>query len=600
MHVVATAGHVDHGKSTLVRALTGIEPDRWDEEKQRGLTIDLGFAWTELPSGAHVAFVDVPGHERFLGNMLAGVGPAPVVVFVVAADEGWQEQSDDHRDAVAALGIAHGLVAVTKADRAPQNVDAVLARARAELAATGLGDAPGVVVSAREGTGLDAFREALDGVLARVPAPDPDARVRLWIDRAFTISGAGTVVTGTLTAGTLRVGDRMTLRGPAGEQSVTVRSLQSQNSSVAQIGPTHRVAVNLRGTGKDRIHRGDVLLSPDSWPATDVLEVRRHGGDPFTEVPEELVVHAGTAGVGARIRPLDEDHARLHLDHLLTLVPGDRLVLRHPGARVAVGGARVLDIDPPALTRRGAGTREAARLAGIPDTGDPVAETVKLGAVPVSRLRLLGFDVSDTAAVPPAEDVVVDQGWWIHARRLAQWAADLTRAVDAAHERDALSRGLPRGAAATVLPGAPGAELLDTVVRAAGLVERDGFLTSPGRENGLGAAETGVTRVEQRLRTDPFAAPEAYELADLQLGPRELAAAQRLGRLLRLPGDVVLLPTAPALAMRELARLPQPFTTSQARQAWGTTRRVAIPLLEHLDAKGWTRREDGTRRSIVR
>ncbi|MBX7557860.1 50S ribosome-binding GTPase, partial [Streptomyces sp. tea 10] len=228
MYVVATAGHVDHGKSTLVRALTGIEPDRWDEEKQRGLTIDLGFAWTELPSGRHVAFVDVPGHERFLGNMLAGVGPAPVVCFVVAADEGWQVQSRDHRDAVAALGIEHGMIVVTKAERAPERVADVVARARAELVGTGLADAPAVAVSAREGTGLDEFRDTLDAVLSRVPAPDPDARIRLWIDRAFTISGAGTVITGTLTAGTLHTGDRLTLRGRAGEQEVTVRSVQSQ------------------------------------------------------------------------------------------------------------------------------------------------------------------------------------------------------------------------------------------------------------------------------------------------------------------------------------------------------------------------------------
>ncbi|MDO4918820.1 selenocysteine-specific translation elongation factor [Kocuria sp.] len=595
MHVVATAGHVDHGKSTLVRALTGIEPDRWDEEKQRGLTIDLGFAWTELPSGKHVAFVDVPGHERFLGNMLAGVGPAPVVVFVVAADEGWQAQSSDHRDAVAALGIRHGLIVVTKADRAPERVDAVVAQARAQLAATGLGEAPAVAVSAQHGTGLDDFRAALDAVLTRVPVPSPDARIRLWIDRAFTISGAGTVVTGTLTAGTLRVGERMTLRGPEGERSVTVRSLQSQNTAVQHIGPTNRVAVNLRGVDKQRIHRGDVLLTPDSWPATDLLEVRRDRGAPFTEVPEELVVHAGTAGVGARLRPLDGDHARLRLDHALTLVPGDRLVLRYPGARVVVGGARVLDVDPPALDRRGAAAREAARLAAIPATGDPVAETVKHGAVPVSRLQLLGFSVT---GAPPA-DVLAAQGWWIHAPHLREWAQSLTRAVRAEHERDALSRGLSRGAAAAVL-GAPAAEVLDTVVAAAGLEERDGHLTVPGRTAGLGAAERGVAEVEHRLRARPFAAPEAYELDALRLGPRELAAAQRTGRLLRLPGDVVLLPTAPALAMRELARLPQPFTTSQARQAWQTTRRVAIPLLEHLDAKGWTRREDGSRRSIVR
>lgn len=595
MYVVATAGHVDHGKSTLVRALTGIEPDRWDEEKRRGLTIDLGFAWTELPSGRHVAFVDVPGHERFLGNMLAGVGPAPVVCFVVAADEGWQAQSRDHRDAVAALGIEHGMIVVTKADRAPERVADVVARARAELAHTGLADAPAVAVSAREGTGLDEFRDTLDAVLSRVPAPDPDARIRLWIDRAFTISGAGTVITGTLTAGTLHTGDRLTLRGRAGEQEVTVRSIQSQNDSVARIGPTHRVAVNLRGTSKDAIHRGDVLVTPGAWPTTGVIEVRRERGAPFDELPAEIVVHAGTAGVGARIRPLDADHARLHLDQEMTLVPGDRLVLRSPGAQVAVGGARVLDVDPPALDRRGAAAREAARLAGIADHGDPVAETVKYGAVSTERLRLLGFAADET----PSGDVVVADGWWIHAPRLAQWAAQLRAAVEAAHERDPLAPGLPRGAARTAL-GEPGGRLLDTVVARAQLTERDGYITVPGRGGGLGAAEAAIAALEKRLRAEPFAAPEAYELQDLRLGPRELATAQRLGRVLRLPGDVVLLPTAPALAMRELARLPQPFTTSQARQAWGTTRRVAVPLLEHLDAKGWTRREDGSNRSIVR
>ena len=595
MYVVATAGHVDHGKSTLVRALTGIEPDRWDEEKRRGLTIDLGFAWTELPSGRHVAFVDVPGHERFLGNMLAGVGPAPVVCFVVAADEGWQAQSRDHRDAVAALGIEYGMIVVTKADRAPERVADVVARARAELAHTGLADAPAVAVSARKGTGLDEFRDTLDAVLSRVPGPDPDARIRLWIDRAFTISGAGTVITGTLTAGTLHTGDRLTLRGRAGKQVVTVRSIQSQNDSVARIGPTHRVAVNLRGTSKDAIHRGDVLVTPDAWPSAGVIGVRRERGAPFDELPAEIVVHAGTAGVGARLRPLNADHARLQLDHEMTLVPGDRLVLRSPGAQVAVGGARVLDVDPPTLDRRGAAAREAARLAGIADHGDPVAETVKYGAVSTERLRLLGFAADET----PSGDVVVADGWWIHVPRLTEWATQLRAAVEAAHERDPLAPGLPRGAARTAL-GEPGGRLLDMLVARAQLTEQDGYITVPGRGGGLGAAEAAITALEKRLRADPFAAPEAYELQELRLGPRELAAAQRLGRVLRLPGDVVVLPTAPALAMRELAGLPQPFTTSQARQAWGTTRRVAVPLLEHLDAKGWTRREDGSNRSIVR
>lgn len=178
-HVVATAGHVDHGKSTLVRALTGMEPDRWAEERRRGLTIDLGFAWTSLPSGRVVAFVDVPGHERFLGNMLAGLGPAPVVCFVVAADEGWRAQSSDHRDAVAALGVSRGLVVITRVDRAADGGAGALAQTRSELAGTGLRDAPAVAVSATSGDGLGELRAVLDDLLGRLPDPDPAARLRL-------------------------------------------------------------------------------------------------------------------------------------------------------------------------------------------------------------------------------------------------------------------------------------------------------------------------------------------------------------------------------------------------------------------------------------
>src|SRR5579875_3580986 len=185
MYVVATAGHVDHGKSTLVRALTGIEPDRWEEEKWRGLTIDLGFAWTTTPSGNEVAFVDVPGHERFLGNMLAGIGPAPVVCFVVAADEGWRPQSSDHRNAIAALGIEHGLVVISRSDLAPDGIPDVTARIREELASTGLRDAAIVPVSAVTGEGLDDLLTELDHVLATVPKPPIESRIRFWIDRAF-------------------------------------------------------------------------------------------------------------------------------------------------------------------------------------------------------------------------------------------------------------------------------------------------------------------------------------------------------------------------------------------------------------------------------
>ena len=268
MHVVATAGHVDHGKSTLVRALTGMEPDRWAEERRRGLTIDLGFAWTTLPSGRDVAFVDVPGHERFLGNMLAGLGPAPIVCFIVAADEGWQPQSSDHRDAIAALGIDRGLIVITKADRAPERIDVVLNQARHELANTGLRDAPAVIVSAADGTGISEFRTALDNVLATVGEPDATGRVRLWVDRSFSISGAGTVVTGTLAAGTLSNGDHLELLGHDDPHPVVIRSLQCCGTSRTVVQPVARVAVNLRGLPVTAVRRGDALVTAGAWRRT--------------------------------------------------------------------------------------------------------------------------------------------------------------------------------------------------------------------------------------------------------------------------------------------------------------------------------------------
>ena len=582
MHVVATAGHVDHGKSTLVRALTGIEPDRWEEERRRGLTIDLGFAWTTLPSGRAVPFVDVPGHQRFLGNTLAGLGPAPVVCFVVAADEGWQAQSSDHRDAVAALGIRHGLIVITKADRA--QAESAMVQARTELAETGLRDAPAAVVSAVDGTGLDELRAVLDGVLASVPAPDTTARVRLWVDRSFTIIGAGTVVTGTLAAGTIARGDR--LDGP---RSVVVRGIESCGKPRDTIGPVSRVAINLRGIGTDEVRRGDALLTPDAWPSTTVVDVR---GAALADAPEHLVVHVGTAAVPARLRPFDAHHARLMLERALPLVLGDRLVLRDPGRRV-VGGAQVLDADPPPLRRRGDGARRAGALAGMSADGDVSVEVARRGAVRAEHLRRLGL----TGAAPESVRVLGD--WWVHDATYAAWQRRLRAALGELQSRDPLADGLTRGAAADLL-ALPDQALLDAVVRDAGLEQAGGHIRLAGVRDDLGPVEAAVAELENRLSTSPFGAPEAGELAALRLGPRELAAAERTGRVLRLRDGVVLLPSAPALAMRTLATLEQPFTTSEARQALNTTRRVAIPLLEHLDERGWTRRLDGGHREVVR
>lgn len=608
MYVVATAGHVDHGKSTLVNALTGMEPDRWAEEKKRGLTIDLGFAWTTLPSGRELAFVDVPGHEKFLANMLAGVGPAPIVCLVVAADKGWQAQSSDHRDAITALGITRGLVVITRADIAPEAVAATEAQVRAELRDTPLADAPVLTVSATSGDGIDALITTLDQVTAEAPSPDSAARLRLWVDRAFTIKGAGTVVTGTLTAGTLRTGDRLRLVGESLDEATSVRGLQSRNSSAEVVVPSARVAVNLRDVAAADIHRGDALITDDVWPIVEVIDVRRTMGQPLDEGVHGLMLHIGTAAVPVHMRPFDSDHARLTLERPLPLQVTDRIVLRSPGSRNVFAGVVVLDVDPPELSRRGAGTRRARELSGRPETGDILAEVARRGAVERDVLIRFGLSVPEVLADTSSDGLVqLASGWLVYRPTLEKWVAAAQHVVKNKLAAEPLSAGVTEKALAEELrrfepplPGDDNRELVSAIASRAGLETVKGMVRPPGHSADLGPAEAGVAEVERRLAANPFAAPEADDLRELRLGVRELAVAESAGRLLRLGDGVVVSPRTPAQAMRLLAGLEQPFTTSAARQALGTTRRVVIPLLEYLDSRGWTRRIDNTSREVVR
>ncbi len=593
MHVVATAGHVDHGKSTLVRALTGMEPDRFAEEKRRGMTIDLGYAWTRIgdgPDATELAFVDVPGHERFIASMLAGLGPAPAVMFVVAADEGWRRQSEEHLAAVDALGLTRGLLVVTRSDLADPT--AATAEALEHLAASSLGTVDAVAVSGATGAGLDDLRRALVRLTGVLPAPRTDGRVRLWVDRSFTIRGAGTVVTGTLGAGTLTVGDTLALGG----REVTVRGLQSLGADAGSVAAVARVAVNLRGVDVDDVSRGDALLTPGAWPSTDVVDVRvrLHGGDTddAADLPGELVAHLGTAAVPVRLRPLGGAMVRLTLLHALPAEPGDRLVLRDPGRHAVAAGAVVLDVAPPALTRRGAAAARAQDLVRADDPAAALADRVRrVGAVRAGDLVAEGVPTQDTSRVQTVGGWLVDPATW------ERWRAELGAAVDEQARSTPLDPRLTAEAARRRL-NLTDRSLLAPLAEAAGLAYADGRVARPGAGNDLGPAEAGLARLEAHLAADPFAAPERPDLDAWGLGVPELAAAERVGRVVRLAPDMVLLPTGPAQAMRALAALPQPFTTSEARLALGTTRRVAIPLLEHLDRRGWTVRVDGGHRRV--
>ncbi len=395
MHVVATAGHVDHGKSTLVKVLTGQDPDRLAEERRRGLSIELGYCWTDLPPVGEVAFVDVPGHERFIATTLAGMGPVPVAMLVVAADDPWMPQAAEHLAALDALGVRHGVVAVTRSDLADPGP--AVARVRQELAVTSLAEAPVVVVSGRTGAGVDELRARLAETLRAVPAPDPADDVRLWVDRRFHVRGSGTVVTGTLVSGTVAVGDVLEAEG----ERVRIRGLEALGTPRESVAAVARVALDLGGRAPDVLAKGTTVLTPGAFAPTTVVDVALAGaGDP----PERPVLHCGSALVGVHARPLGPGLGRLTLDRPLPLRVGDRAVLRDPGSRT-LWGVRVLDPLPPELRRRGAAAARAAALAAY--DGSPEAELALRGIVRRSVLTRAG------ASVEPLPTGALRSGDWL-------------------------------------------------------------------------------------------------------------------------------------------------------------------------------------------
>jgi selenocysteine-specific elongation factor len=595
MHVIATAGHVDHGKSTLVRALTGMEPDRWAEERRRGMTIDLGFAWTDVDSET-IAFVDVPGHERFVANMLAGVGPVPAVMIVVAADEGWMPQTQEHVAALDALGVRHGVLVVTRSDLADPT--AVLEDARQRLARTTLGRVEAVAVAVPPGggsMGLDELRANLSLMVSALPAPDTNAPVRLWVDRSFSIRGSGTVVTGTIAAGSISAHDTLVLASSDGSRrEVRVRALQSLRRQEERVSAVARVAVNLRGVEKDDVRRGDALLTPAEWLSSDVVDVAIAGAS-AADLNPELTLHIGSTALPVRVRPLGESAARLRLAGKLPLRIGDIALLRDPAQHRIAASARVLEIGPPELRKRGAAAARAKELADLSGTVDHDIAKERLRQRGIARREDLRTAGVAALPAPFVGDWLIDRQRESELRRqLGEFVAKHTRMfpLDPGPTVDAARRALDLPDRSLILA------LIET--SDSGLAVRDGRVVDSSRENALPAhVAAAVEQVRSRLERDPFAAPEAAELTMLGLGPRELAAAEHAGLLCRVSASIVLRPDGLDLAARALAALPQPFTVSQARVALGTTRRVAVPLLEFLDRNRMTRRLADDTRTVI-
>lgn len=577
MHVVATAGHVDHGKSTLVRALTGSEPDRLAEERRRGLSIELGYCWTSLPGVGDVAFVDVPGHQRFISTTLSGIGPVPVAMFVVAADDPWMPQAEEHLRALDALGVGHGVLVVTRSDLADPGP--ALARARQQLEHTSLRGAPAVVVSGRTGAGIEQLRSELTRVLHTLPCPDPSGAVRLWVDRRFAVRGIGAVVTGTLPAGTISVGDSLAW----GDTLLRVRGMECLGGPVDHAEGSARVALDLGGRAPVGLGAGSVLVTPDAFEPTRAVDVLLTGEG---RVPEQPVLHVGTRSVTVRVRPLDESNVRLTLADALPLRIGDRALLRDPGSR-SIWGVRVLDPAPPPLRRRGAAAARALLLAGADDS-----VAFALSTRPVvrrSELSRRGVALTDlpTGALASGD-------WLVSADRARHWRQQLADLV-AAHT-SALEPGV---SVAQVIH-----ELRLPDPALAGLLVEPPLRLAQGRvvpdvEDVLPASlRTAVSAVQEDLADSAFRAPDAGRLKTLGLDARVVAALHRSGHLLRLAEGIVLLPGADDAATEILRRLPQPFSASAARQCLDTSRRVVLPLLSHLDRTGRTLRLPDDRRQV--
>jgi selenocysteine-specific elongation factor len=614
LHVVATAGHVDHGKSSLIVRLTGIDPDRWEEEKRRGLTIDLGFAWCALPSGREIGFVDVPGHERFVRNMLAGVGPVRLVLFVVAADEGWKPQSEEHLEIVDVLGAGGGVVALTKRDLVDEESLALRQEeVRERLADTALAGAPIVPCSSTTGEGLDRLRAALDEMIAAAPPPHDRGRPRIDIDRSFTIRGAGTVVTGTLTGGTLTVGDEVVVH--ASGFTARIRSLQTHRRPVRVARPVSRVAANLAGTSREQVERGDVLARPGQWRPTSLLEVRLR---PVRSLEHPLTargaykLYAGSAERDARLRlygtselgPGDTALARVRLSRPIVAEAGDRFVLREAGRRETVAGGTVLDPEPPGRP----GPDPSGRLARREAAGRE--DLVALLVEERSAVRAADLPVLVGRAPREIPGAVRAGPWWVADDAMAALREAVLDALDAYHRAHPLRPGMDssdaRRALAATRPGLMPALEQGLAAEVLGLLEAEGAVARQGTVLRLAAHEVslGEREPEARRLVDTVAAgePTPPGSAELQASgfSRELIeACVTTGRLARVSPEVVLTPGFLARAeevVRVEAAEPQGLTVSRFRELLGTTRKYALPILTHFDARGVTRRDGDLRR----
>jgi selenocysteine-specific elongation factor len=593
MPIIGTAGHVDHGKSTLIRALTGRDPDRWAEEKERGLTIDLGFAWTDLGVGTEVGFVDVPGHERFIKNMLAGVGALDAALFVVAADEGWMPQSEEHMAVLDLLEVSNGVIALTRVDVAdPEIVELAELEVDEQIAGTSLEGWPIVPVSAVTGEGMDHLAAALAGALTGLGEPRDRERPRVWIDRSFVISGAGVVITGTLTGGGIAVDDHLVVY--PGSTPVRVRGLQGHEQKRATIGPGSRAAINLSGIDKDQVPRGAALARAGQLVVSRRLLATLRPVRGLDDLPSDrgaYHLHVGTAAVRARLQTIEGSDrsgiALLHLEDPVPVTMGDRFILRDTGRRAVVAGGRVLDPSP---SRRPTPTDAAILSASLEGTGEERATALATvrGRVDIDHLR------AASGGGVPANGLIAGQ-IFISPDRAQEMIDELERITTRFQDLHPLRPGIPKAELASQT-GSDRAEIEALIARSGDrLVDDAATVRTVGFGVTLSADEVEAREGARVLLAESLAVPRASQLG---LSPELRHALVRSDDLVRVGPDLVYLPEQITDITERLSMLADGFTVADFRDELGLTRRQAVPLLEWLDAEGWTTRRGNGR--IVR
>lgn len=594
--VIGTAGHIDHGKTSLIGALTGVDTDRLAEEKRRGISIDLGFAHLDLAGGRRVSFVDVPGHERFIRNMLAGAAGIEAVLLIIAADESVKPQTREHFEICRLLGIERGLVVLTKCDLAsPAQILAAEAATRQMTTGSFLENARILPVSAVTGAGLDALRDALASLGAQPSARDVSGFARLPLDRSFSLKGFGTIVTGTLTSGRLQVGDTVQIQ-PIGH-TARIRGLQVHGAPVPTAFAGERTAVNLSGIDHSDLRRGFTLLSPAGLEPTKLIQASLMGLDAEDfDAREDMLLHIGTAEVAARLRHLSSGNplfVQLNLREPVLALPGDRFILRRPSPPQTIAGGSVIDVFPPRLSR----AKAAARLAQLQrsELGKRLSQIVderENGRTLPDLVRLTGRTQSEIrAAVTSAPQLL-----------LVETAQRVVTRAWIARARDRVLSLLEKFHAAQ--PSAPGAPLahvrlgLETQLAqfvltgfSAVRIEGDTVALATHRARTSPQEAAALAQIEQKFRQAGYQPPPP---AQIPRGPLEQLIKK--GKLVRISNDLVFHADVIAHIRNSLSsHKGRRFSVPEFKDWIQISRKYAIPLLEFLDHQRVTKREGDLR-----